>query len=191
MSRPLKKTNGSGEAVYHRPTQDPTCKADTLTIKKQYLKVFPKLSKLAIARYVYACLYSAAVAFGTLVLKEGHNCQNSLMITCLDDILQVVQVLVRNRFDFIRFFFFFSLKVALQILGRKIYKNTENSSYYSQSLLFFFHRTSLVENHQTTRENRDLLRPRSTPTGNTVYCYMSSSLIYILKIHRRSSKHSV
>ena len=75
----------------------------------------------------------------------------------------------------------FSLKVALQILVRKFYKNTEKSSLYSQSLLIFIHKTPVVESRPTIREIRDLLRPRSTPTGKTVYFYMSSSLIYKMK----------
>ena len=33
------------------------------------------------------------------------------------------------------------LNVALQILGQKSYKNTRISSFYSQSLLIFIHRT--------------------------------------------------
>ena len=75
------------------------------------------------------------------------------------------------------------LKVALQILGRKIYKNIKkNSSLYFQSLLFFIHKTPVVESYPTTREIRELLRPRSTPTANTVYFYLNSSLIYSLKI---------
>ena len=78
-----------------------------------------------------------------------------------------------------------SLKVALQILGRKFYKNTNKSSLYSQSLLIFIHKTPVVENHLTTGEIRELLRPRSTPTGNTVYVYMSSPLMYIMQIHGR------
>ena len=76
---------------------------------------------------------------------------------------------------------FVTLKVAVQILGRKFYKKTEKSSLYSQSLLIFTHKTAVVENHPTTREIRELLRPRSTPTGITVYFYMNSSLIYILE----------
>ena len=44
------------------------------------------------------------------------------------------------------------LKVALQILGRKFYKNTKKSSLYSQSLLIFIHRTPVVERHPITRE---------------------------------------
>ena len=83
------------------------------------------------------------------------------------------------------------LKVALQILGQKFYKNTKKSSLYSQSLLIFIHRTPVVERYPITREIRDLLWPRSTATGNTVYFYMSSSFIYTLEIHRRSFKHSV
>ena len=81
------------------------------------------------------------------------------------------------------------LKVALLILGRKFYKNTKNSFLYSKSLLIFFHKTPVVENHPTTREVRELLRPRSTQTGITVYFYMSSSLIYKLEIYRQSFKN--
>ena len=79
-------------------------------------------------------------------------------------------------------------------LGTKILqKNTKKSSLYPrpQSLLIFIHRTPVVERHPITREIRDLLWPMSTPTGNTVYFYMSSSFIYTLKIHKRSFKHSV
>ena len=83
---------------------------------------------------------------------------------------------------------FFSFKVALQILGRKFYKNTKKSSLYSQSLLIFIHRTLVVKRHPITREIRDLLWPTSTPTENRVYFYMRSMFIYILKIHRRSFK---
>ena len=85
------------------------------------------------------------------------------------------------------FFFhkvFFSLKVALQISARKFYKNTQNSSLYSQSLLIFIRKNPEVEKHPITRKIIDLLWPRSTPTGNTVYFYMSSMFIYTLKIHR-------
>ena len=69
------------------------------------------------------------------------------------------------------------LKVTLQILGRKFYKkNPEKSSLYSQSLLIFIHKTPVVENHPTTEEIKEILRPRSTPTAITVYFYMSISL---------------
>ena len=47
---------------------------------------------------------------------------------------------------------FMELKVALQILGQKIYKNSKISSLYSQSLLIFIHRTPLVERHPITRK---------------------------------------
>ena len=70
-------------------------------------------------------------------------------------------------------------------------KILKKSSLYSQSLLIFIHRTLVVERHPTTREIRDLLWSRSTPTGNTVYLYISSSFIYTLQIHRRSFKHSI
>ena len=79
------------------------------------------------------------------------------------------------------------LKVALQILRQKFYKYTKRSFLYSQSLLIFIHKTPVFKSHLTTRAIRELLRPRSTPKGITVYFYMSSSLIYILKIHRRVS----
>ena len=77
------------------------------------------------------------------------------------------------------------LKVALQILGRKFYKNTKKSSLYSYSLFIFILKTPVIENHPTTKEIRELILPRLTPTGITVYFYISSSLIYILEIHRR------
>ena len=79
------------------------------------------------------------------------------------------------------------LKVALQTLEQKFYKNTKKSSLYSQSLLSFIHKTPVVECHQTTREIRKLLWPRSTLMGNTVflahlsttwsYCDRSSSVV--------------
>ena len=64
-----------------------------------------------------------------------------------------------------------SFKGGLQILGQNIYINTKKSSLYSQSLLFFIHKTPVVESHPTTSKIRDLLRPRSTPTRNTVYSF--------------------
>ena len=84
------------------------------------------------------------------------------------------------------FHFKYALKVALQILGRKFYKNTKKSTLYSQSFLIFIHKTPVVENQPTTGENRELLRPALTPTGIMVYFYMSSSLIYILEIHTKT-----
>ena len=84
---------------------------------------------------------------------------------------------------------FSSLKVALQILGLKFFKNTKESSLFSQRLFNFIYRTPVVERHPITREIRDLLWPMSTPKGNTVYFYMSSSFIYTLNIHRGSFKH--
>ena len=81
--------------------------------------------------------------------------------------------------------------VALQILGRKFYKNTKKSSLHSQNRLNFIQRTPVVKRHPITRQIRNLLWPMSTPTRNTVYFNMSSSFIYTLKIHRRSFNHSV
>ena len=77
------------------------------------------------------------------------------------------------------------LKVALQITDLKFYKNTKKSSFYSKSRLIIIHKTPVVENNKTTREIRELLQPRLTSTGITVYFYMSSFLIYILEIHRK------
>ena len=48
--------------------------------------------------------------------------------------------------------FFSYLMVALQIFGRKFYKNTEKSSLYSESLWIFIHKTPVVESYQITRE---------------------------------------
>ena len=45
--------------------------------------------------------------------------------------------------------------------------------------MIFIHKTLVVENHATTEEIRELLWPRLTPTGITVYFDMSSSLIYL------------
>ena len=44
------------------------------------------------------------------------------------------------------------LKVALQIVGRKFYKNTKKSSLYPQSPLIFIHKTPVDESHPITRE---------------------------------------
>ena len=63
--------------------------------------------------------------------------------------------------------------VALQILGRKFYKNIKKKIYkyylYPQSLLIFIHITPVVENHPTTRQIRDLLRPTSTLMGKFLH----------------------
>ena len=61
------------------------------------------------------------------------------------------------------------IKGSLQILERKCYRGTETSSLYSQNCLIFIHEIPVVENHLTTEEIRDLLRPKSTLMGNTVY----------------------
>ena len=55
--------------------------------------------------------------------------------------------------------------------GTKIYENTKKSSLCSQSLFIFIHKTPVVENHPTTREIRDLLQPRLTPTRNTLFLH--------------------
>ena len=52
-------------------------------------------------------------------------------------------------------------------------KKTKKSSLYSQSLLIFIHETPVVESHPTTREIRELLRPRLTRTGVTVFFFFT------------------
>ena len=69
------------------------------------------------------------------------------------------------------------------VFKRIVLQTRKNQGLFGKGLIFI-HKTPVVVNHPTTREIRDLLRPRSTRTGNTVYFYMSSSFIYILKIHR-------
>ena len=54
-------------------------------------------------------------------------------------------------------------------MGQKFYKSTKKSSLYSQSHLIFIHKTTVVENHPTRGEIRELPLPRLTPTGITVY----------------------
>ena len=83
------------------------------------------------------------------------------------------------------YYHYWILKVALQILGRKFYKNTKKNHPYTPKASIFIHKTPVVENYPTKGEIRELLLPRSTPTVIIVYCYMSSSLIYILEIHRK------
>ena len=58
-----------------------------------------------------------------------------------------------------------SLKVALQILGRKFKKNTTKSSLSPKAV----YKTPIVENHPTKREIRELIRPRLTLTGIAVF----------------------
>ena len=49
----------------------------------------------------------------------------------------------------------FVLKVALQILGWKFYKNAKKSPLYSQIHLIFIHKTSVVDNHPTAQVDTD------------------------------------
>ena len=81
-----------------------------------------------------------------------------------------------------------SLKVALQILRRKIYKNTKKSSLYTQSLLFFTHKTTEVESHPTICEIRDLLLPRSIPVGTTVHFFFLHEQLAHLQTENRQTK---
>ena len=124
-----------------------------------------------------------------LMLADCQLTQGDAFHNCIKPPLLGAWLIFRYIFNFEQFSCLQnSLKVALQIVGRKFYKNTQKSSLYSQSILIFIHKPPAVESHPTTREIRYLLRPRSTLTENTVYFYMSSSLIYI---HRQSFKHSV
>ena len=94
------------------------------------------------------------------------------------------KLLVTNNFSFSHSVFY-PLKGGPSDLGTKNFQKTKKSPLYYQSLLIFIHKTPVVESHPTTREIRESLRSRSTPTGIPVYFYMSSSLINILEIHRR------
>ena len=105
--------------------------------------------------------------------------------------MQEMEKMLVTRFFFLfplfvsKVLFYMVLKGGPSDLGQKFYKNTKKSSLYSQSLLIFIHKTPVVASHPT-REISDLLWSSSTQTGNTVYFYMSSSIIYIVKIHRQS-----
>ena len=77
-----------------------------------------------------------------------------------------------------------SLRWPFRSWDENFTKILKKSPLYSQSLLIFIHKIPEIESHPTTREIRDLLWPSSTPTGITVYFYVSRSLIYIPEIHR-------
>ena len=75
-------------------------------------------------------------------------------------------------------------------LGTKILQRYQKNHPYIPKRFNFYQRKKkkkhpVVENHLTTTEIIELLWPRSTSTGITVYFYMSSSLIHILEIQRR------
>ena len=107
---------------------------------------------------------------------RGRVCNNPRGILCAK-FVEIHKVMCYGR-PLLQAWLLADLKVALQILGQKCYKNTEKSSLYSQSLLISIHKTQVVESHQITREIRDLLRPRSTPTGNTVY-FLNEQLAHL------------
>ena len=50
-------------------------------------------------------------------------------------------------------------------LGRTFYKNTKKIILILPKPFIFIHKTPVVENHLTIGEIRELLLPRSTPTG--------------------------
>ena len=84
------------------------------------------------------------------------------------------------------------LKVALQILGRKFYKNTEKSSLYSQSLLIFVHKTAVVETHPTTKEIKRFTTVQVDTDGkHGLFLHEQLAHLHVLEIHRRSFKHSI
>ena len=62
----------------------------------------------------------------------------------------------------------YGLKVALQILGQKFYKNTKKSSLYPQSLLIFIHKTPVVENHPTTNSDCSKLKMFADNNSNLI-----------------------
>ena len=85
----------------------------------------------------------------------------------------------------VRLLFMVYCKGGPSDLGTKFYKITKKSCFCLKSLISFTHKPPVVENNPTTGEIRELLRPRSTPTGITFYFYMSSLLIHILALSRR------
>ena len=64
------------------------------------------------------------------------------------------------------------------LVTKILQKNPKKSSLYPQSLSIFIHKTPVVGNHLATREIRELLRPRSTPMGITVYFYEQLAQLY-------------
>ena len=105
-----------------------------------------------------------------------------ILLAVLNSVICMADLINCYLLTWMFFSFWNILKVALQILERKFYKNTKKSSLNSKGLLIFINKTPVAESHPTAIERlRDLLWPRSTPTGNTIYFYMSSSFIYILK----------
>ena len=123
------------------------------------------------------CWLPAFSPFPTMFSK-GFFCRVLNNRDCVGKTLPSVEPRVHNHQSV--------LKVALQIFGQNICQNTKKSSLYSQNLFIFIHRNPVVERHPITREIRDLLWPRSTPSGNTVYFYMSSTCSYPCSL-----KHSV
>ena len=59
--------------------------------------------------------------------------------------------------------------MALQIFGRKLYKNIKKNILLLPSLIIFIHKTPVIENDPTTGEIRELLQPRLTPMGITIF----------------------
>ena len=62
----------------------------------------------------------------------------------------------------------------------------QKSSLYSQSLLIFIHKIPVVETIRQ-QENLEIYYGPGRHRQETVYFYMSSSLIYILEIHKASN----
>ena len=160
---------------------------DTQWHNFQHLTILELQKKNLRQIYECPCTQNTVSSFSLLLKELDFLWTHNYVTTCLEKWIFFPE----DCFFFVFFFLWLSLKVALQILGWTFYKNTEKSSLYSQSLLISFHKTKVVETHPTTREIRDWLRPRLTPTENTVYFYMSSSLIYTLEILRRSFKHGI
>ena len=89
--------------------------------------------------------------------------------------------------------FFFSsgmLKVALQILGRKFYRNilrVKISSLHSQSLLIFIHKITQWSKTIEQQKLEIYYIPVDTEGKHGLF-YMSILLIYLLEIHSQSFK---
>ena len=68
--------------------------------------------------------------------------------------------------------------MALQIFGRKLYKNTKKSSLYPQSLSIFIHKTPVVENHPTTGEITEITTAQVDTDGNHSL-FLHEQLVYL------------
>ena len=83
------------------------------------------------------------------------------------------------------------LKVALQTLGRKFYKNTKKSSLYSQCLLIFIHKTQVVESHPTTKEIKRMTTVQVDTDGNPGLFLHKQLANFHTRNREESFKHNI